>query len=138
MTCYRCLPRRTARAIMFRVWSHFVPRILIVPLTVCVAKSTSIVNRSVMMVNRLCFSAHGTYTVLAPVRRALHARNPGDQNRLELAGIKVPPPTLLSVIMTTEFAITVGTAEPDSSRVINLHANLGCFVVEFNIAHRPR
>ena len=85
--------RATARSRNCQVWSQVARRLLMAQFTVCVANTTSMANRSKMLVKRLRFATQWTGTAASRAPQA-HVRTTGGPDRLELAGIEMPPTTV--------------------------------------------
>ena len=72
------------------------------------------------------------------VLRALHARNPGMEEGLELAGIEVTPYPGLGMITTSQFAATGRTKPPDTGSVININIHPASCRVQLDVGNKPR
>lgn len=69
---------------------------------------------------------------------ALHARNPGMKEGLELAGVEVTPYPRLGMIPTSQLAATARTAPPDTGSVINMNIHSASRRAQLDVGNKPR
>ena len=100
LSSLRSSPRATARSMMPHVWSHLVPRMLIAPLTVCVASSTSIAKRSKRKVEPASLEGPRRADLFDSMSRTVHPRRPSLEDRAKLTTVEMSPLSLGCVVVT--------------------------------------